>query len=62
MEKEFCNNCGQELTEENIRLACEAAGLPQEELSFCCPSYGRHTACRVRFEGYGDGYEDFALR
>lgn len=62
MAKEICNNCGQELSEENIRLACEDAGMPQEELSFCCPSYGNQPAFRVRFAEYGDGYEDFASR
>lgn len=40
MKAEHCSNCGFPLTAENIRLAVEDAGLPQEELVFCCPSYG----------------------
>jgi len=43
--KEHCSNCGQELTEENIQLALEDAGLPQDELRFFCPRYSDEKGC-----------------
>jgi hypothetical protein len=46
MQKETCCNCGAELSDENIKLACEDAGLPQDELSFCCPSYSDQQGCQ----------------
>lgn len=46
MTKEHCSNCGQILTEENIRFALEdASGLMQEELTFCCPTYTDEKGC-----------------
>ncbi len=45
MDKERCCNCGGELTEENIKLAVEDAGLPQDELTFCCPTYTDQGGC-----------------
>ena len=48
MEKEHCSNCGWELSAENIRLALEdaGAGISQEELTFCCPSYSDEEGCK----------------
>jgi hypothetical protein len=43
--KEHCGNCGQELTEANITLACEDARLPQDELRFFCPRYSDEKGC-----------------
>lgn len=51
MKQEHCANCGGLLTETNIRLAVEDAGLPQDELIFCCPSYG------LIDDGFGGTYE-----
>ena len=54
---ERCSNCGNELTEENIRLALEEAkqfGLRQSGMRLYCPSYNSATdSC----EGYGEGDE-----
>ncbi len=46
--KEFCNNCGQKLSERNIYLAIEDYGLGEdvESLQFCCPSYSDEAGCR----------------
>lgn len=43
--RQNCNNCGFPLTHENIRLAVEDAGLPEDELTFCCPSYLEESGC-----------------
>ena len=43
---ETCSNCGGLLTEESIRLAVEDAGIPREELSFCCPTYSDEGGCQ----------------
>lgn len=44
-----CANCGQELTEENIRLAIEDYNGNRHDLTFCCPDYSDETGC----PGYG---------
>lgn len=62
MHKEHCHCCGFPLTEENVRLAVEDAGVPQDELTFCCPSYAeqkdedgkRYEAC----QGYATADRD----
>lgn len=46
MGRHDCNNCGQTLTDENVRLAIEDALMLEEELSFCCPSYDWHEGCK----------------
>lgn len=54
---EKCANCGGFLTETNIILACEDAGLEREQLVFCCPSYeqiGQREVC----SGYCEGDRD----
>lgn len=45
MKRETCSNCGWELTEKNVELACEDAGVPQDELTFCCPTYTDEKGC-----------------
>ena len=45
MKQEYCNNCEFPLTETNVRLATEDAGLPQDELTFYCPSYVDRVGC-----------------
>ena len=62
--KHHCANCGQRLSEDNIRLALEDAGThPQgidddelEHFSFCCPDYSDESGC----PGYAPADEDKA--
>ena len=41
--KHKCKNCGQELSEQNIKLACEDTTLPLDEIDLYCPSYSPET-------------------
>ena len=59
MNIEYCNNCHEELSEENIRLARKDAKLRRDELIFFCPSYDRHKRYRVVYDPIDNGYEDF---
>ena len=62
--KYHCANCGQWLSEDNIRLALEDAGenpaeIDPDELeyySFCCPDYKDESGC----PGYAPADEDKA--
>jgi len=46
-----CSNCGQVLSEENIRLAMEDLGgdVAEDKITFCCPGYTDDKGC----PGYG---------
>jgi len=47
MTTEKCRNCGQELTDENVALAKEDAGVVNgDELVFFCPGYNDEYGCR----------------
>ena len=50
MNIEFCDYCGKELSEENIRLAREDAKLRRDELIFYCPSYDNHELYHVIYD------------
>ena len=63
--KHHCSNCGQKLSEDNIRLALEdsgenPAGIEDndelEAFSFCCPDYSDESGC----PGYARADEDKA--
>lgn len=51
MTQEYCHNCGYPLSAKNVELAAEDAALPQDALTFFCPTYGaqegkRYETCR----------------
>lgn len=59
MNIEFCDYCGKELSEENIRLAREDAKLRRDELIFYCPSYDNHELYHVIYDSIHNNYEVF---